>query len=326
MIRTSRRKCIIGAFGVLALGLQSTAASFAGREHGLTSRRRAGLAFGTTFSLLALHKEARTLDAALDESIAAIRRIHRTMSLFDPESEVSRLNRDGLLRRPDPWLVEVLDISRTISEASDGAFDVTIQPVWSVWATAAAEGRRATEDEIARSRALVDWRRIEADGGAVSLGAPGMAITLNGIVQGFACDQVMRILLAHGIDHAFIDTGEFGARGRTGEGRAWRLAVRHPRDFARHAKIIDPFEGFSATSGDEELAFTPDRSEHHILDPATGHSPPDLSLITLLAPTGTLADGLSTALFVSGPEHGAEIATRFGATVEVRIAKNGVDG
>ena len=102
------------------------------------------------------------------------------------------------------------------------------------------------------------------------------------------------------------------------------------------SRMVVPFMAFVAacgmalvlakTSGDEELAFTPDRSEHHILDPATGHSPPDLSLITLLAPTGTLADGLSTALFVTGPERGAEIATRFGATVEVWVAKNGVDG
>lgn len=322
MIRASRRKCIVGGFGILALGLLAKPALFAAHE--LVSRRRAGLAFGTTFSLLALHKNRKDLDAALDESVAVIRRVHRTMSLFDRDSDVSRLNRNGFLRQPDRWLVEILDVCRTISETSEGAFDVTIQPLWSVWAAAASRGERATEEQIARALTLVDWRRVVADRDAVSLGAPGMAITLNGIAQGFACDQVMRALVAHGVDHAFIDTGEFGARGRSGEGRGWRLAVRHPRDLSRYAKIIDPFEGFSATSGDEELAFTPDRSEHHILDPATGHSPRDLSLITVHAGTGALADGLSTALFVAGPARRNEIARRFAAIVEVQIAKDEV--
>ena len=324
MIRASRRKCILGGFGMLALGLLAKPPLFFAHAGGLVSRRRAGLAFGTTFSLLALHKNRKDLDAALDESVAVIRRVHRTMSLFDRDSDVSRLNRNGFLRQPDRWLVEILDVCRTISETSEGAFDVTIQPLWSVWWAAASRGERATEEQIARARTLVDWRRVVADRDAVSLGAPGMAITLNGIAQGFACDQVMRALVAHGVDHAFIDTGEFGARGRSGEGRGWRLAVRHPRDLSRYAKIIDPFEGFSATSGDEELAFTPDRSEHHILDPATGHSPRDLSLITVHAGTGALADGLSTALFVAGPARRNEIARRFAAIVEVQIAKDEV--
>ena len=126
MTRTSRRRCIFGAFGALALGLRADRALFAAREAGLVSRRRAGLAFGTTFSLVALHQDPTVLAAALDESVVAIRRVHHTMSLFDPESAVSRLNRDGFLRRPDPWLVEALEICRGISRASAGAFDVTI--------------------------------------------------------------------------------------------------------------------------------------------------------------------------------------------------------
>jgi thiamine biosynthesis lipoprotein len=323
MTRTSRRRCIFGAFGALALGLRADRALFAAHEAGLVSRRRAGLAFGTTFSLLALHQDPAVLAAALDESVAAIRRVHRTMSLFDPESEVSRLNRDGFLRRPDPWLIEALEICRRISQASAGAFDVTIQPLWSVWAAAASRAERPSEADIARARGQLDWRGIIADRDAIDLAAPGVAITLNGIAQGFACDQVMRILVANGVEHALIDTGEFGARGRSGAGRGWRLGIRHPRDFSRYAAIIDPFEGFAATSGDEELAFTPDRSEHHILDPATGHSPRDLSLITVRAATGALADGLSTAIFVAGPDRANAIAQRFGATIEVQIAKDG---
>ena len=134
---------------------------------------------------------------------------------------------------------------------------------------------------------------------------PGTALTLNALIQGYAADQVMAALRNRGIADAFVDTGEFGARGAHPDGTPWRLGLADPRDPSAIAAVIAPFTGFAATSGDYNMSFSEDRADHHIFDPATGRSPGGLASVTVTAPTGLLADGLSTACMVLGRERGA---------------------
>ena len=157
-------------------------------------------------------------------------------------------------------------------------------------------GTRPSDGELAATVRRVDWRGVSVTGDGIAYDRPGMAITLNSINQGYAADVVMAILATHGIEHAFVDTGEFGARGTHPDGRDWRLGVVAPRDTERLAFTLDPFKRFAATSGDYMTFFSPDFRDHHIFDPRTGRSPQDWSSITVSAPTGLQADGLSTAL------------------------------
>ena len=134
----------------------------------------------------------------------------------------------------------------------------------------------------------VDDRRIRL--------APGQAVTLNGIAQGFAADRVRDILRAHGVRHALADTGELG-----GFGRPWRVGIQHPRVKDAYLALASLEDRFMATSGDYE---TPG----HIKDPATGRVPDALESVTIVARTGLEADALSTAIFVLGPEKGLALA------------------
>ena len=303
----------------LALGLWTVAAR---AERPLAEARRVGLAFGTTFSLRALHREARVLNAALDAAVAELRRLQAVLSLFDPASQISRLNRDGILRAPDPDFLAVLAMARRMHAASGGRFDPTIQPLWQVWAAASADGALPSLGAVEAARRLIDFGAVGVDAQAVWFARPGMGLTLNGIVQGHACDRVLQVLRDHGIEDALVDAGEFAALGHRADDAPWQVAIRDPhgRGFAVAAEAL---EGCLAVSGDDECRFTADRSEHHILDPLTGHSPRDLALLAVRAPSAALADGLSTAGFVVGPEAAGAMAARFGATIVAWVTKAG---
>ncbi|GJD93325.1 FAD:protein FMN transferase [Methylobacterium iners] len=307
-----RRKVVLGAAGLLAAAAGGVPAFRALAERrGLTTRTRAGIALGTTISFTLAGTELRVLEAALGNAFRAVRQVEAAASLFRPDSGLSRLNRDGRLADPDPLLVMLLRFGLDLARATDGAFDPTVQPLWPLWAKAAAKGTRPSDAALAEAVGRVGWQDVTINEEAIGFERPGMGVTLNALVQGFAADQAMAAIAAHGIADAFIDTGEFGARGSHPDGTPWRLGIADPRAPSALAEVVVPFTGFAATSGDYAMSFSPDSSDHHIFDPRTGRSPHGLSSATVTAPTGLLADGLSTAVFVLGEAGGRRLVAQY---------------
>lgn len=274
----------------------------------LVWRERMLAAFGTNLWLRAAHHDEAQVDAGLDEAVATLRRIERVMSLFDPDSAVSALNRDGHLDDPPPALVHVLKQARLVSSASSGAFDVTVQPLWRTWDAAAHAGRLPTPFELQTSLALVDWSAVSVAAERISLERPGMAITLNGIAQGYAADMASRVLRRHGIEHGLIDTGEWVPLGQAPDHEAWTLGIENPRKSDDLIARIVTDGRAVATSSDAHYVFSADRRYHHILDPGSGASPTDLSSVTVLADSCTLADALTKVIFVAGSRDAIRIA------------------
>ena len=262
--------------------------------------------------MTALHNDESRAHAALDAAFAELDHVENVMSIYRAESQLSRLNRDGVLESPDPLLVEVLRYAAEVAERAGGAFDVTVQPLWQL---------KGTKPDAA-TMALVDWRKVEIGTDRIQI-APGMAITLNGVAQGFAADVAMRVMRARGVEHALIDAGEFSAHGMNVENTPWRIGIQHPRERDAYAALARLENRCMATSGDYETAFTADFSRHHILDPRTGQSPGVLASVSVLAPTAMAADALSTALFVLGPERGVEFLRSYPDTDALIILKNG---
>lgn len=280
------------------------------------------LAFGTTIQIALVHADEKVARAAIGDALAAAQRIDRLMSIYQPGSQVYQLNRDGVLHRPDPQLLAVLAQARQLSQLTDGAFDITVQPLWRAWSEAVARGVLPAPAQRRQARARVDWRQVAFDEGQVRL-APGMAITLNGLAQGYAADMALAAVQAHGIGHALLDTGEFVARGRKRAHQPWTLGVRDPRDSQALAATLFINGCGVATSGDYEAIFTPDYRHHHIFDPAAGDSPQELASVTVMAPTGMLADGLSTACMVLGREKAALLAASLPGVDLLAIDKEG---
>ncbi len=280
------------------------------------------LAFGATITMHVLHSDQRNAELAMQDAFAQAKNIDALMSIHTQTSQVGQLNAHGIVHHPDPHLLTVLTEANRLSRLTDGAFDITVQPLWNQF-TAAAE-RNALPTELARKQAqeLVDWRAVQFDAQRVRLTRPSMAITLNGIAQGYAVDLALDAVRARGIEHALLDTGEFISIGSKA-GHPWLVGVQDPR----HAEQLTTLLGMDgrsvATSGDYETFFTADFTHNHIFDPATGDSPLELASVTVAAPNGLLADGLSTAFFVMGHEKSLQLLQSMAQVDALFIDKSG---
>lgn len=280
--------------------------------------RGADLAFGTTVTIQLLHHDQSAARTALREAFAHAHAIDRLMSVYREDSQVQILNRRGRLDAPHPHLLAVVAEALRLSALTGGAFDITVQPLWH------ASHATQSPDERAASQALVGWRDVQAGEQAVRLGRPGMAVTLNGIAQGYATDVAMAVLREHGVMDALVDIGEFSAGGRRSAERPWQLGIADPRDTMQNLHAVRLDGRALATSGDYATAFNRDFSRHHIVDPATGESPMELASASVVAPTAMLADGLSTALMVMGSERGMELVARLEGVDALFVRKDGV--
>jgi FAD:protein FMN transferase len=297
----------------LAMGLGGLAIAFPSntkntKPSALQWRERAMVGLGTTLSLRAGHASAELADAGLDAAVQAIRHVERHMSLFNSESSLCRLNREGVLNLPDPDLVKILMLARHVSERSEGSFDVTVQPLWDSWQNAKQLNRLPTASELKLARSKTGWRHLEVTNERIRFLQPDMALTLNGIAQGYASDLARNALQLHGIEHALIDTGEWNTIGQSDDSRPWLLGVENPRQAdSIIAKVVSNGRAI-ATSSDAHCSFSKDLKHHHIFDPKTGYSPNDTASVTVLAPTCAMADALTKVMFMAGPDHAVLLA------------------
>ena len=285
--------------------------------------QRSGIAFGTTVSLKASHADAIQLNNALDAAWREIVRVEQAASLFRPESALSTLNRMGALVDPPETLVQLIAEALDIARLTGGAFDPTVQPLWRVYANAHAAGRTATDAEIASASALIGWHDIGVSSKRIQLARPGMALTLNGVAQGFATERCLAILKENGIENAFLNTGEIGVAGKRDDRSLWTAAIADPRHPGDYVAFAQPLSGILATSGDYATVWSSDFSHHHILDPKTHRSPPLTASVSVLAQSGSMADGLATAMMVMGPEKSLALARRLPGVAALIVTKAG---
>ncbi|MDO5757005.1 MAG: FAD:protein FMN transferase [Rhodobacterales bacterium] len=267
-----------------------------------------GTALGAQATLHLAHPDAAAISARVATEIS---RLEDVFSLYRPESALSQLNRRGSLQAPPFELLECLSLAGAVHGASGGRFDPTIQPLWASYAEASALGSAPDQTSIEAARAFIGWERVTLDAAAVTM-APGMAITLNGIAQGYIADRVADLLAAEGLTDILINTGEFRALGGRPGGGAWpvKLAAGGEVELATRAL---------ATSAPLGTSFDEAAQLGHILDPVTG-TPTRAGWreITISARSAGLADALSTAacLFRTRAEIEACLASFDGAALE----------
>ena len=240
-----------------------------------------GIALGAKVTLRLQHPEAPRL-AAL--AMTEIRRLESVFSLYQPGSALVRLNRDGQLAEPPFELLECLALAGAVHAASDGRFDPSVQPLWQAEAQAREAGEPLSDAARAAARALIDWPAVTLSPDAVTV-RPGMALTLNGIAQGYVADRVAALLASHGLTRALIDTGEMLA---LSEGD-WPVQLASGGSLALRNRAL-------ATSAPLGMTFGGDGVTSHILDPRTGRPLRSArQSVSISAPSAALADALSTS-------------------------------
>ena len=260
-----------------------------------------GTALGAEATLLLHHPDERQAWSLVADCLAELERLEGIFSLYRPDSALRRLNRDGALDTPPLDLVLLLNEAKRYGALSGGAFDVTVQPLWELYARhfahPDADPAGPAEEAVAAARALVDYRRVQILPERVAFDRPGMAVTLNGIAQGYITDRVAERLRTAGLTHVLVDMGEIRALGPTEDGRPWRVGIADPAGQERPpVRTLDVTEGAVATSGGYGTRFS--ALCHHIFDPATGRSANHVESVTIMAATATAADALSTTLAV----------------------------
>lgn len=272
-----------------------------------------GAALGAEARIVLYHGDRVKAEAIVTMVASEIDRLEQEFSLFRPESALVRLNRDGCLPQPSLDMRRLLATACAVCAASGGAFDISIQPLWDLyarWFVSASPPRHAPSSEmVERAAALVDYRRIDIGPGAIRLGRPGMALTLNGIAQGYVADRAAAILRDAGLAHVLVDTGEMRAVSGRADGTPWVVRLDHPGGTSQTITLADEAV---ATSSGFRARFTADGLFNHLVDPRSRRSPDPRRAISVVAGSATLADALSTALCLLTQSEGAALLRQFG--------------
>ena len=268
-----------------------------------------GAALGCDAALQIHHPDPRKAEQLIAASLAEVARLERVMSLYQPESALCRLNRDGVLDDPPFDLVRVLSESRRYAELTDGAFDVTVQPLWKLYAghfsapNASADG--PTEDALAAAVARVGHAAMDIDRTRLRFEKPGMGVTLNGIGQGYITDRVVELLRANGVEHALVNMGKTRAIGGHPAGGPWSVGLEDPRAPGTVAEHIPLTDRAVATAGGYGTLFDAAGRFNHIFEPWSGRTSWRWPSVSVEAETATESNALSNAFAVM--EQGAAL-------------------
>jgi thiamine biosynthesis lipoprotein len=276
-----------------------------------------GQAMGTTWSVVLNPVDRSSADprrarTAVDTQLAATDRL---MSTWREDSELSRFNRHASTAPfpLSPPTLEVFRLAHEVSEATDGAFDVTVGPLVAAWgfgAKARSPRRRPEPAELATLRERVGFRllRLDPTTGAARKERPDVECDLSGIAKGFTVDEIARALTELGWSDFLVELGgEVRARGERPGGEAWRVGVERPDAAGRVVHAVVPLRDQAlATSGDYRSFYLDgDQRLAHILDPRSGRPVQHrIASVSVVHREAALADAWATALSVLGPEQG----------------------
>lgn len=297
------------------LALTASSMAFTGREASTTqSVRWEGVAFGGACSITIAGETRRRAEAAIAAAAGEIERMEDLFSLFRTDSELSRLNRAGYLSSPSPDVLHLFALCDIVHSLTGDAFDPTIQPLWRLYAETAG---RPDSRALCAARDRIGWRQVQFDLDAIAFKRDGMAVTLNGIAQGYATDRVADTLKAHGLAAVLVNIGEIAAIGSPAPGRPWRVGIAERADGVPEEET-ELTDMAIATSSPFGTVLDAEGAIGHIVEPRSSRTPAGWRRISVIHRSAALADGLSTGFCLMQRNEIEIAAERAGARVILR--------
>ncbi len=289
----------------------------------LTETKESQILMGTTAEIIVIDEDTPKANESIAAAFEEIKRIEDIMTIYNNESQVGVLNKEGILENVEPELAYLINMSGYYSGLSDGAFDITVQPILDLYTESFNELKRApTDEEIKETSTLIGYKGIIINGSTIKLNKKGMKITLGGIAKGYAIDRAIEVLEKKGIKHALVNLGGNMRAIGSKIDEPWKIALENPRNKGDYITIIDLSDKSVSTSGDYERYFNENKSFHHIINPKTGYSATDLISVTIITDKALDADALSTTVFVLGPEKGLELIESLDGVEGLLITKD----
>lgn len=285
---------------------------------------------GTSIQVQVFGGDEADSRAAIDDAFASFAEIDRLMSNYRDDSELSLVNRraaQDAIEVTDATF-SVLDAARRISVASNGAFDVTVGPLVRLWGFHDKTPHVPSSAELAAVRPLVDYRNVILDPQhkTVHFTRQGVELDLGGIAKGFAVEVAAGVLRRRGLN-GYIDAGgnQYLLGLPIGK-KTWSVGVKDPDRPDRILGVVETGEISVSTSADDSnFLVAGGRKYGHILDPHTLEPSHAALSATVLSRDGTLADAMSKAAFILGPEAGLALVDTFPGMSAV-IAYRKTDG
>lgn len=252
--------------------------------------------------------------SAVEAAFAEVKRLDAALSTYKPDSELSRLNREGSRGwvGVSPETAALVARALTLARETQGAFDPTVGPLVALWGFKHLDYRVPEAAAIAEALRRVDHRGVTVDlaNSAIRFDRAGMALELGATAKGYAVDRALAALRESGMAAGRVDGG--GNQAVFGpSGRVWRFGVKHPREPGAVLGTLTLTGGGVATAGDAERGFWVGGVRHgHILNPRTGRPATGMLSVTVVAATAEEADALDTPLYVLGVEAGLKLLAR----------------
>jgi FAD:protein FMN transferase len=269
---------------------------------------------GTVFKIVLYAPDRITALRSSKAAFGRIAALDNTMSDYRADSELMRLCQQagGPPVKVSEDLFRVLAAAQQIAQQSDGAFDVTVGPVVRLWRMARLSERLPDPERLAHAVELVGYTKLRLDPAArtVQLLQPHMLLDLGGIGKGFAAEEALVVLKRYGITSALVaGGGDIAVSDPPPKKAGWTIGIASlvAPDSSPQRYVVLHHAGIS-TSGDvEQHVEIAGRRYSHVVDPRTGQALVGRRSVTVIAPDGTTADGLATAVSVLGPERGLEL-------------------
>lgn len=287
-----RRRCL----SILA-GATAAALSGCGNRRSVEVRKWRGVLFNAEVDLAIHDLPAREAEGLIAECVSEMQRLEQMFSLYLPDSVLCTLNREGRVAAPPAEFVELVAEALRIAGETKGAFDPTVQPYWRWLRETVEEGKAIEEREQARELAKVGYQMVRCRADEVQYDRAGMAMTLNGIAQGWITDRACALLRRAGAEHCLVNLGEFYAIGTQPSGRDWVVGIRNAE-----GQEVSLREKALAVSSGAGLYFGTGEGVNHLINPRTGGCAEDRRIVAVTAETACVADALSTACGVLGDE------------------------
>lgn len=259
-------------------------------------------AMDTTMTLKAIGSNS---EKAVAESRAEIERLDGLFRRGSESSEIYAVNNDKTDNVSDET-AQVIGRALDVCSSTDGAFDISIAPVMDLWGFYTKEFHVPSQDEINEVLKKVDYRNIKRDGNKIEL-SNGVQMDLGGIAKGYTSAKIADIFKQNDVVGIVSLGGNVQAAGTKPDGSLWRVAIQNP-DNESYIGSVSIADKAVITSGGYQRFFEQDGViYHHIVDPKTGYpAESGLKSVTIISDDGTLADGLSTSLYVMGLEKAEE--------------------
>ncbi|SDB74333.1 FAD:protein FMN transferase [Belnapia rosea] len=283
-----------------------------------------GPVLGAVGSITLHHPDRAEAQRLVEQCLAEIRRLEVLFSLWRADSQITTLNRRGVLVAPAPDMVHLLAAAQQAAALTEGIFDPTVQPLWLLYrdhfSASDADPDGPPPAALAEALSLVDHRQLVVTPDRVLLAKRGMAVTLNGVAQGYLTDRVVDLLRQGGVTQTLVDMGETRGLGEHPSGRPWRAALEDPGSPGHPWGELDLTDRALASSADSGFVFDAAMRFTHLLDPQSGRSPRRYRAVSVLAPEAATADAFSTA-FALMPEPAIAATLRRLSGVEVHLLR-----